>query len=198
MARRVETALSEILNEIDWIDALTAGKKLDDFAGDRATRYIVERSIEIIAEASRRIPEELKALRPEIDWRAVAGIGNILRHVSCYVLAIKWRSRGGLWLSGEAVYAEASALKWTSHSIISLIAIVPVAGRRQEPLMHPTLSFNQTLFGGFLEKSWSLVTICPRHAASPLHSAELAALLCRILLAMADRSLSRPGHSMSR
>jgi uncharacterized protein with HEPN domain len=80
MARRVETALSEILNEIDWINAVTAGKKLDDFAGDRATRYIVERSIEIIAEASRRIPEELKALRPEIDWRAVAGIGNILRH----------------------------------------------------------------------------------------------------------------------
>jgi hypothetical protein len=73
--------------------------------------------------------------------------------LSCYVLAIKWQSRGGLWLSGEAVYAEASALKWTSHSIISFIAIVPVAGRRQEPLMHPTLSFNRTLFGGFLEKS---------------------------------------------
>jgi|SRR3954447_5160765 uncharacterized protein with HEPN domain len=80
MARKIETALTEILNEIDWIGAVTAGKKLDDFAGDRATRYIVERSIEIIAEASRRIPEELKALRPEIDWRAIAGIGNILRH----------------------------------------------------------------------------------------------------------------------
>jgi uncharacterized protein with HEPN domain len=34
----------------------------------------------MIAEASGRIPEELKALRPEIDWRAVAGIGNMLRH----------------------------------------------------------------------------------------------------------------------
>jgi hypothetical protein len=73
--------------------------------------------------------------------------------LSCYVVAIKWRSRGGPWLSGEAVYAEASALKWTSRSIISLIAIVPVAGRRQEPLVHPMLSFNQTLFVGFLEKS---------------------------------------------
>jgi uncharacterized protein with HEPN domain len=80
MARKVGIALSEILNEIDWIGTVTAGKKLDDFARDRATRYIVERSIEIIAEASRRIPEELKALRPEIDWRAVAGIGNMLRH----------------------------------------------------------------------------------------------------------------------
>jgi hypothetical protein len=53
--------------------------------------------------------------------------------------------------------------------------------------MHPTLSFNQTLFAGFQEQSWSLVTIYRRHAVSPLHSAELAALLCRILLAVADR-----------
>jgi hypothetical protein len=78
------------------------------------------------------------------DWRPIAQHGGLFKI---------GRARGGLWLFGEAVYAEASALKWTSHSIISLIAIVPVAGRRREPLMHPTLSFNQTLFGGFLEKS---------------------------------------------
>jgi uncharacterized protein with HEPN domain len=59
---------------------VTTGKQIDDFENDRATRYIVERSIEIIAEASRRIPDHLKALRPEIDWRAVAGIGSMLRH----------------------------------------------------------------------------------------------------------------------
>jgi uncharacterized protein with HEPN domain len=79
-ARRIGTALREILNEIEWIYGVTAGKQLDDFANDRAMRYIVERSIEIIAEASRRIPDDLKAIRPEIDWRAIAGIGNILRH----------------------------------------------------------------------------------------------------------------------
>lgn len=73
-ARRIGTALREILNEIEWIYGVTAGKQLDDFANDRATRYIVERSIEIIAEASRRIPDDLKAVR------AIAGIGNILRH----------------------------------------------------------------------------------------------------------------------
>jgi uncharacterized protein with HEPN domain len=80
MARKLGLALAEILNEIEWISIVTAGKQLDDFSQDRATRYIVERSIEIIAEPSRRIPEELKALRPEIDWRAFAGIGNMLRH----------------------------------------------------------------------------------------------------------------------
>jgi uncharacterized protein with HEPN domain len=80
MARKVEFALAEILDEIEWINNVIAGKQLDDFAKDRAARYVVERSIEIIAEASRRIPAELKSLRPEIEWRAVAGIGNMLRH----------------------------------------------------------------------------------------------------------------------
>jgi uncharacterized protein with HEPN domain len=40
----------------------------------------VERGIEIISEASRRLPEDLKARHPEIPWPKVAGIGNVLRH----------------------------------------------------------------------------------------------------------------------
>ena len=33
-----------------------------------------------ISEATRRPPAELKETRPEIEWRSVAGIGNVLRH----------------------------------------------------------------------------------------------------------------------
>jgi uncharacterized protein with HEPN domain len=40
----------------------------------------VQRAIEIISEASRAIPDELKSTRPEIPWPKVRGIGNILRH----------------------------------------------------------------------------------------------------------------------
>jgi uncharacterized protein with HEPN domain len=36
--------------------------------------------VEIISEASRHLPNELKARHPHIPWRKVAGIGNILRH----------------------------------------------------------------------------------------------------------------------
>jgi uncharacterized protein with HEPN domain len=43
-------------------------------------RWIVQRAIEIISEASRAIPDELKQTRPEIPWPRVRGIGNILRH----------------------------------------------------------------------------------------------------------------------
>jgi uncharacterized protein with HEPN domain len=40
----------------------------------------VEREIEVISEASRRIPEGLKAKEQTILWQDIAGIGNVLRH----------------------------------------------------------------------------------------------------------------------
>ena len=42
--------------------------------------YAVVRALEIVSEASRRLPAELKDLHPEIDWIAVAAAGNIYRH----------------------------------------------------------------------------------------------------------------------
>lgn len=43
-------------------------------------RHAVERCIEIVSEASRRLPDDLKNRHPEVPWSKVAGIGNILRH----------------------------------------------------------------------------------------------------------------------
>jgi len=36
--------------------------------------------LEIISEASRRLPDELKCRRPGVDWPAVAAAGNVYRH----------------------------------------------------------------------------------------------------------------------
>jgi uncharacterized protein with HEPN domain len=41
---------------------------------------LVERGIEIISEASRRLPDDLKDRNRDIPWRKVAGIGNVIRH----------------------------------------------------------------------------------------------------------------------
>jgi uncharacterized protein with HEPN domain len=40
----------------------------------------IERGIEIVSEASRRIPDALKADHPGVPWKDVAAIGNVLRH----------------------------------------------------------------------------------------------------------------------
>jgi hypothetical protein len=43
-------------------------------------RWLVQRGIEIISEASRGIPDAAKSLRSEVPWKKIAGIGNVLRH----------------------------------------------------------------------------------------------------------------------
>jgi uncharacterized protein with HEPN domain len=72
--------LEDVLEAIAVIEAYTSGKTFDDYAAARMLRDAVERNIERISEASRHVPRSLKAKHPEIPWRNIAGIGNILRH----------------------------------------------------------------------------------------------------------------------
>ncbi len=77
--------LTDIVEAIDLIQREMAGTSLAAFARDKRKRWLVERGIEIISEASRRLPDALKARRAEIPWPKVAAIGNILRHAYQHV-----------------------------------------------------------------------------------------------------------------
>jgi uncharacterized protein with HEPN domain len=72
--------LTDIVEAIENILSETAGVSLDAFEADWRKRWLVERGVEIISEASRRLPADLKTRHPEIPWPKVAGIGNVLRH----------------------------------------------------------------------------------------------------------------------
>jgi uncharacterized protein with HEPN domain len=80
MERKVAHTIHDILETIDRVRSRTAGKTFEEFETNWEFRFVVQRAIEIISEGTRRLPDELKALRPEIDWRSVAGIGSVLRH----------------------------------------------------------------------------------------------------------------------
>jgi len=69
-----------ILDAIANIETDTAGYDFEKFRKDRRARQFVERNLEILSEASHRLPKELKELEADIPWRAIAGIGNVLRH----------------------------------------------------------------------------------------------------------------------
>jgi uncharacterized protein with HEPN domain len=72
--------LRDIVDNIDAIAMFTANMDRLAFSADRKTLYAVVRALEIVSEASRRLPAELKDRHPEIDWVAVAAAGNVYRH----------------------------------------------------------------------------------------------------------------------
>jgi uncharacterized protein with HEPN domain len=72
--------LRDIVDNIDAIEAFTAELDLVAFARDRRTVYAVVRALEIISEASRRLPAEITGRHTEIDWLAIAAAGNVYRH----------------------------------------------------------------------------------------------------------------------
>lgn len=78
--RKVDPVLADILAAIDGIAGATADKTIDDFRREWLLRHGVERGIEIISEAARHLPEDLIASAPEIPWKEIRGIGNVLRH----------------------------------------------------------------------------------------------------------------------
>jgi uncharacterized protein with HEPN domain len=52
----------------------------EDFVENRILRLAVEREIEIIGEAARRVSANLRAAHPEIPWRPMIGQRNVLAH----------------------------------------------------------------------------------------------------------------------
>ena len=72
--------LTDIVEAIELIREEMAGVTLSAFEHDRRKRWLVERGIEIISEASRRLSAEMKSRHAGIPWPKVAGIGNVLRH----------------------------------------------------------------------------------------------------------------------
>ena len=76
----VRLRLHDILEAIEGIRGTVAGIDFETYRTTWHIRRAVERGIEIISEASRHIPDELKREHPRIPWHEIAAIGNLLRH----------------------------------------------------------------------------------------------------------------------
>jgi uncharacterized protein with HEPN domain len=72
--------LSDIIEAIERVTGVLGDTPLDVFEADWQRQWLVERGVEIISEASRRLPADLKTRHPQIPWPKVAGIGSVLRH----------------------------------------------------------------------------------------------------------------------
>jgi uncharacterized protein with HEPN domain len=72
--------VEEILDYIEQARTYAGRMTFGEYLADRKTQRAVERCIEVISEASRHIPDEIKARHPQIPWPDVAAIGNFFRH----------------------------------------------------------------------------------------------------------------------
>jgi len=72
--------LADIVEAIEHIREKAGTTPLEVFKRDWEQQWIVQRGIEIVSEASRRLPDPMKARYPAIPWPKIAAVGNILRH----------------------------------------------------------------------------------------------------------------------
>jgi uncharacterized protein with HEPN domain len=72
--------LFDIRDAIGGIQDVAAGVDFGTFANSWIMQRAVERGLEIISEASRHVPADLKEVAPDVPWRQIAAIGNLLRH----------------------------------------------------------------------------------------------------------------------
>ena len=80
LSERDRKALLDIRDNIALAREWSADLSLEDFAGNRAVFYAVTRCLEIISEASRRLPPDLLRRDPSVPWRNIRDAGNIYRH----------------------------------------------------------------------------------------------------------------------
>lgn len=80
MARDLRIALDDMIVAIDRIAEETDTLTFEQFAENWRARYVVERALLIISEASRAIPESSKEKYADIRWIGVRDIGNVIRH----------------------------------------------------------------------------------------------------------------------
>lgn len=72
-------SLAQMLDSVDAIHEFTGGDP-DTYRNSRLIRDAVHRNLEIIGEAAKRCPEAQRQRFPEIPWRSMAGLRDVLIH----------------------------------------------------------------------------------------------------------------------
>ena len=78
--RSLSDVLQDILDAIADIEMFTAEVDFEAFRHNREKVLAVVKAIEILGEAVKKIPDDIRSLYPQIPWKAIAGMRDVLVH----------------------------------------------------------------------------------------------------------------------
>ena len=80
MSFELRDYLRHMVVEADYLIGQSAELSFETFSADETLRRAFVRSLEIIGEAAKKVPDELRAQHPAVEWRAMAGMRDRLIH----------------------------------------------------------------------------------------------------------------------
>lgn len=93
MSRTIRDYLEDILKAINAVEDFISGLDYNRFATDKKTIFAVSRAIEIIGEASKQIPSQIKEQYPHIPWQEIARMRDkMIHHYFGINLKILWNT----------------------------------------------------------------------------------------------------------
>ena len=72
--------LRHILAEADYLATASAGLTREAFQHDDTLQRAFVRSLGIVGETAKKVPPEMRAQYPEVEWKAMAGLRDRLVH----------------------------------------------------------------------------------------------------------------------
>ncbi len=69
-----------ILAEADYLETASVGLTREKYRDDPTLQRAFSRSLEIIGEAAKKVPPEIRMQHPDVEWRAMAGMRDRLIH----------------------------------------------------------------------------------------------------------------------
>ena len=85
MSRKLNLYLMDIINSINKIYKYTDSLNYNDFTHDEKTFDAVIHNLQIIGEATKQIPESIRQKYPQIEWKKIAGLRDIIAHTYFYL-----------------------------------------------------------------------------------------------------------------